>query len=362
MTPPADLRGRSLLGVFAHPDDESITCGGLLAWCAHLGADVALLCLTRGEHGQDGREPVNGRAARGQDQSRPGEDAIPYGQGGGDLARTRSRELERAARELGVKKVTILEHSDGMLPWLDAARLEADVEAAIRRRRPDVVITFDEDGVYGHPDHVAVHERTTAVVAGLDESAPALYYVTVPPEAMRAVADHAAQKLRARTDGPVPGVARHEGHGQEARDDGGARRASVARPGPTSILGVDDPDAFGSEAPAPTLVVDAGTFAAAKLAALACHATQFHGGALEAVELEDAPRLLGVEHYRRAAVGAAGPSFLDAFAVPAAAGAASRRSPSDRTRRSTVGASEREHGHAERPAARADGAGHRRTP
>ena len=353
MTPPADLRGRSLLAVFAHPDDESITCGGLLAWCSHLGADVALLCLTRGEHGQDGREPAPGTAPHGQDASRHGQVASPYGQGGGDLARTRSRELECAARELGVKKVTILEHADGMLPWLDAARLEADIDAAIRRQGPDAVITFDEDGVYGHPDHVAVHETTTAAVAGLDEPAPALYYVTVPPGAMRAVADHVARRLRARTDGTTPGIPGNQGHGRGARDGGGGRPAPVALPpGSTSILGIDDPDAFGAEAPAPTVVVDAGAFAAAKLAALACHATQFRGGALEAISPEDAPRLLGVEHYRRAAVGATGPSFLDAFAVPAAtAGAASLPSLSGRTRRST-----------ERPAAQAGGTGHRQVP
>ena len=346
MTPPADLRGRSLLAVFAHPDDESITCGGLLAWCAHLGADVALLCLTRGEHGQDGREPVKRRARRGQDASRHGQDADRQGQDAnrhgqdanpnepdaGDLGRTRGRELECAAQALGVKKVTLLEHEDGMLPWLDAARLEADIEAAIRRRRPDAVVTFDEDGVYGHPDHVAVHERTTAVVEALDESAPALYYVTMPPGAMRAVADHVTRRLRARTDGTAPCIAGNQGHGRTTRDGGDGPRASVdPRSGATSILGVDDPDAFGAEAPAPTLVVDAGAFGAAKLAALACHATQFRGGALEAIEPQDAPRLLGVEHYRRAAAGAIGPSFLDAFADPAATVAAgSLPSPSDR--------------------------------
>ena len=339
MTPPADLRGRSLLAVFAHPDDESITCGGLLAWCAHLGADVALLCLTRGEHGQDGREPVKGGARHGQNASRHGQGANRQGQDAnrhepdaGDLGRTRGRELDCAARALGVKKVTLLQHMDGMLPWLDAARLEADIEAALRRQRPDAVVTFDEDGVYGHPDHVAVHERTTAVVAALHESAPALYYVTVPPGAMRAVVDHAARRVRERTVGAPPRVPPHESRGRGTREDGGARRASVApRSGATSILGVDDPDTFGAEAPVPTLVVDAGAFAAAKLAALACHATQFRGGALEAIEPEDAPRLLGVEHYRRAAAGATGRSFLDGFAVPAAtAGPASPSTPSDR--------------------------------
>ncbi len=300
MMPPADLRGRSLLGVFAHPDDESITCGGLLAWCAHLGADVALLCLTHGEHGQRGgehgrrgREQEQGEGALGHGESDLGQDGDHPAQGPGALARTRRRELEGAARALGVKTVTLLDHEDGMLPWLDAARLEADIVAAVRRQRPDAVITFDEDGVYGHPDHRTVHERTTAAVAAFGDGAPALYYVTTPPGAMRAVADHAARRTR-------------EG---------------------TSILGVRDPDAFGAEAPVPTLVIDAGAFACAKLAALACHATQFRGSALEAVAPEDAPRLLGVEQYRRAAAGAAGPSFLDAFAAsPAVASAKERHS------------------------------------
>ena len=324
MTPPAGLRGRSLLAIFAHPDDESIACGGLLAWCAHLEVDVALLCLTRGEHGRDGREQGNG-SARHEQENRDR-------RGGGDLARIRSRELACAARALGVKKVTLLEHEDGMLPWLDAARLEADIEAAIRRRRPEAVITFDEDGLYGHPDHVAVHERTTAVVEALDDPAPALYYVTMPPGAMRAVVDHATRRVRDPTVGAMPGVARRQGSGRGPREDGSGHPPSVAPPpGSTSILGVDDPDAFGAEAPAPTLVVDAGAFAAAKLAALACHATQFRGGALDAIEPEAAPRLLGVEHYRRAPVGATGRSFLDAFAVPAGtADAESPSPPSDR--------------------------------
>ena len=204
------------------------------------------------------------------------------------------RSLDAAARELGVKTLTLLDREDGMLPWLDAGRLEADVAAAIRRQRPEAVITFDEDGAYGHPDHRAVHARTTAAVAALGTAAPALYYVTMPPGAMRAVADHAARAFRDRSP---------RGTGRSA---------------PTSILGLDDPDAFGAEAPAPSLVVDAGAFATAKLAALACHATQFRCSALETVAPADAARLLGIEHYRRAAVGAAGTTFLDAFAAPAA--------------------------------------------
>ena len=319
MPAPADLRGRSLLAVFAHPDDESIACGGLLAWCAHLGADVALLCMTRGEHGRNA----------------------------GSAGRTRSRELRAAARTLGIGALTLLDHEDGMLPWLSADTLRSAIARAIRARRPEVVVTFDADGLYWHPDHVAVHELTTAAIVALGAAAPALYYVTTPPGAMRRVAEHAARASSWMPTSPVqPGamrrVAEHaartrrrrgpeetpapcrgdgpggeEGGDRQPRpaDAGGAARprprAGAGRPPPASILGVADPDAFGASAPAPTLVVDAGDFATAKLRALSCHASQFEGSALSFVTERDAPLLLGVEHYRRAAAGAPGRTFLD---------------------------------------------------
>lgn len=275
MPAPTDLRGRSLLAIFAHPDDESIACGGLLAWCADLGVEVSLLCMTRGE----------------------------LGRGAGKIGETRSRELEAAARALGINAVQLLDHEDGMLPWLAAGPLRAEIEDAIRARRPEVVITFDADGLYWHPDHIAVHELTTAAVLGLGDAAPALYYVTMPPGSMRAIVDYAAESLR-----------RHLG--AEAAPDGGTAdsgqpgETAASRP-PTSILGVADPDAFGSAAPAPTLVVDAGAFATRKLAALTCHASQFQGSALACLTEQDAPRLLGIEHYRRAAAGAVGRTFLE---------------------------------------------------
>ena len=268
-SPPPDLRGHSLLAVFAHPDDESLACGGLLAWCVALGARVSLLCLTHGEHGQvDGPDALRGpRPARGP----------------------RAMELQDAAGVLGIDTVTILDHGDGMLPWANAGQLEADIRRVIRRFAPAVVITFDADGLYWHPDHIAVHQRTTAAVAALHDDAPALYYVTMPASAMRAVVNRAAAVTAACDPGAAP---------------------------PRSILGVADPDAFGALAATPTLVVETGEFAARKLRALSCHRSQFRDCALALIGEDDAPRLIGTEHYRRAEVGAQGDAFIERLAAP----------------------------------------------
>ena len=283
-TPLDDLSGSSLLAVFAHPDDESLACGGLLARCAECDVRVSLLCLTHGEPGpgHDG-EPGpghDGEHGPGHDgEHSPEHDAERLG----DI---RAGELRDAARVLGIRDLILLDHEDGMLPWIDHARLEADILGAIRRFRPHVVVTFDEDGLYWHPDHIAVHERTTAAVAELGIAGPALRYVSMPAGRMRAIVDGASNDPGCG-DGP-----------------------------PRPILGVADADAFGSMAPAPTLVVEAGEFAGRKLAALRCHATQFDGSALVYVSERDAARLLGTEHYRRAEVGSRDDVFFERFGTP----------------------------------------------
>ena len=241
------MEGRSLLAVFAHPDDESFACGGLLALSAERGVRTSLLCLTRGEHGP-------GREREG-------------------LAETRSAELSAAAKILGIHEVRLLDHEDGMLPWIDPDRVEADVRDAIRDFAADAVVTFDADGLYWHPDHIAVHERVTAAVDALGDDAPELWYVTVPPGAMRAVVHDAA-----------PG-------------------------GLNTILGIDA-DTFGADAPEPTMVVSAGALASRKLDALRCHRTQVEGGPFDRIAAADAERLVGTEHYRRAPVRTGRPSFV----------------------------------------------------
>lgn len=242
----------TLLGIFAHPDDESLACGGLFARSAALGARVVVVSLTRGEAGPAGSQDA---------------DAVTR------LGAVRAAEFLAAARVLGAATAVAGEHADGMLPWIAPEVLEADVAAMLGTYQPHVVVTFDADGLYWHPDYIAVHERTTAAVAALGPRAPALFYVSMPRGQMRAVTERAGDRAPA-----VPGLL--------------------------------DPDVFGADAPAPTLVVDAGPYAAVKLAAIRCHWSQFAASAFAALTDADAG-LIAFEHYRRAPVGASGPTFLD---------------------------------------------------
>jgi len=232
--------GRSLLAVFAHPDDESIACGGLLALCAERGARVSLICATHGENNGGVRDEV--------------------------WFEQRARELREAAGILGISEVVLFEFRDGFLPW--AGDLSDRIEAEIRRLRPDVVVTFGKDGLYWHPDHIAICEATTAAVDALADEGPALYYVTMPPGQMRRVNDAVW---------------------------GGEAEAGTLSP----LLGVANPDAFGVAATPPSLVVDVSACAERKLAALKCHRSQIDGGAFARIDDHDAARFFDVEHFHR---------------------------------------------------------------
>lgn len=138
---PAALR---LLAVFAHPDDESLGAGGALAKYAAEGVDTYLVCATRGERGWNGAP----------DQF-PGFEA---------LGRLREAELACAARTLGLQEVNYLDYLDGDLDQANPQQAIAKITGHIRRLRPQVVITFPPDGIYGHPDHIAISQFTAAAV------------------------------------------------------------------------------------------------------------------------------------------------------------------------------------------------------
>jgi N-acetyl-1-D-myo-inositol-2-amino-2-deoxy-alpha-D-glucopyranoside deacetylase len=257
--PPAEMSGvagRSVLAVFAHPDDESLACGGTLARLADLGARVVLMCASHGERGG-----VSG----------PVEDE--------ELGRTRALELQEAAALLGVHDLFILNHPDGDLRWADVSEFQAEIVAAIKRFRPAAVITFGEDGLYWHLDHVGVHERTTAAVDSLGAAAPPLYYVTMPPDIMRPIVDAAA-----------------------------ARGWTPPEKGFWSLT----PDAFGLGAEPPTIVLDVKDWAARKLSALRCHRSQTSpDDPISQIDEQQARRWFGIEHFHRAPTPTAGEPVLE---------------------------------------------------
>ena len=146
--------------VLAHPDDESLGTGGTLAKYAAEGVDTYLVTATRGEHGRFGtsaERPV---------------DAV--------VGETRETELREAARELGVREVIVLGYPDGGVDAMAPALVQEAIAEQIRRIRPQVVVTFGPDGAYGHPDHIAVSQLTTAAViraADRDYAVSKLYYI-----------------------------------------------------------------------------------------------------------------------------------------------------------------------------------------
>lgn len=130
----------TLLGVWAHPDDESYLSGGLMARAAEVGERVVVAMATRGERGTD--DPRAWPPHR--------------------LADQRARELRTALERLGVREHHWLGHVDGTLPGVPAAVAVAQLTGLIERVEPDTVVTFGPDGVTGHEDHRAVGAWTTA--------------------------------------------------------------------------------------------------------------------------------------------------------------------------------------------------------
>ncbi|MEO8075535.1 MAG: PIG-L family deacetylase [Acidobacteriota bacterium] len=137
-----------LMAVLAHPDDESLGFGGSLAKSALEGAEVYLVTATRGEAGR-------------YQGIRPGEPGHP---GVAGLAGIREAELQAASAALGVREVALLDYRDQHLDRAEPREAVSLIAAHVRRIRPDVVLTFGPDGGYGHPDHIAISQFTTAAL------------------------------------------------------------------------------------------------------------------------------------------------------------------------------------------------------
>jgi N-acetyl-1-D-myo-inositol-2-amino-2-deoxy-alpha-D-glucopyranoside deacetylase len=197
--------GRRLLFVHAHPDDESIGTGATMARYAAEGAQVTLVTCTLGEGGEIIPAELANLAADRDDQ----------------LGGYRIGELDRACAALGVTDHRFLggagrwrdsgmigtpENEDPRCFWrADLAEAALDLAAVIRETRPQVLVTYDDDGFYGHPDHIQAHrvawlafqqaaDPSRDVPGGLAPWRVAKFYASTTP---RSALDEEIAELRA---------------------------------------------------------------------------------------------------------------------------------------------------------------------
>jgi N-acetyl-1-D-myo-inositol-2-amino-2-deoxy-alpha-D-glucopyranoside deacetylase len=281
-TRPLPRTGQSILFVHAHPDDESINNGATMAQYAAEGARVTLVTCTLGELGEVLVPELAHLAADREDR----------------LGQHRIGELAAAMRELGVADHRFLGgpgrfRDSGMMgtPENDAPRAfwQADVDVAaallvpvIRQVRPQVLVTYNEIGGYGHPDHIQAHRvamRGAELAAdpqyrgaggtGLADEAheiAKIYWNTVP----RSVIEAGIKELRA--------VGKETGF--------------------FAVESVDDLP-FVADDETVTTVVHAEEYADRKAAAMRAHATQITvDGPFFALSNHLGQQVMGVEHYQ----------------------------------------------------------------
>lgn len=145
----------ALMFVHPHPDDESISCGGTIARYVDEGAHVVVVTCTGGEEG---------------------ENLAGIDLGEVSMAEVRRRELADALAALGVTQVELLGYRDSGMAGTpandhpesfhaaDPEKSARRLAALIRRHRPEIVVSDDERGSYGHPDHIRAHEVTTRAI------------------------------------------------------------------------------------------------------------------------------------------------------------------------------------------------------
>ncbi len=270
--------GKRLLLVHAHPDDESIGTGATMAKYAAEGAGVTLVTCTLGELGEIIPPELAELAWDKQDR----------------LGQHRIGELDAACAALGVTDHRFLGgvgrwHDSGMMgtpsnDW-DGAFWQADVDEAVRQLlaiirevRPQVLVSYDANGFYGHPDHIQAH-RVTARAFELADGLVSKFYATAMPKSVLAEGIKAFQAER--------DAAATAGDEQPSREQGG-------------FLAVDSVDdlPFGVPDDEVTAQIDGSAYLDRKLAALRAHASQIAvDSPFFALSDRVGQRAFGIEYY-----------------------------------------------------------------
>jgi N-acetyl-1-D-myo-inositol-2-amino-2-deoxy-alpha-D-glucopyranoside deacetylase len=295
----AELPDRRILFVHAHPDDETVGTGATMARYAVTGTHVTLVTCTLGEEGEIHVPALSQLEAAQADQ----------------LGGYRLVELERACAALGVTDHRFLggagRYRDSGMMGLETnkhprAFWQADVDEAaghllevIHEVRPQVVVTYDTFGTYGHPDHIQSHRVATRAVelATAEGVGPQKVYWTAIP---RSVIEAGIREFANSTDNPFAGIENVEDLPMAIPDERIAAR------------------------------IEAGDFTEAKMAAVRAHATQIPASSwLFTLATSFGREAMGVEYYELVA-GTRGPSDrpdgveTDLFAgLPVAAAASS---------------------------------------
>jgi LmbE family N-acetylglucosaminyl deacetylase len=254
-------RPLTLMAVHAHPDDEASGTGGVLARYADEGIRTVLVTCTDGGCG-DGPGGVK--------PGEPGHDPAA-------VVAIRRAELEAACRVLNVSELELLGYADsGMMGWpqncapgafwaTPVAEAAERLAKLMRHYRPDVVVTYDENGFYGHPDHIQAHRITMAALelTGI----PAKVYWTTMPQSAMGEFDRVMAEVGMDLPEPEPSDA------------------------DTPPIGLPDEEI--------TTWVDVRAFGERKFEALAAHASQGDSAFFLGMGVERFTRLMGTETFVR---------------------------------------------------------------
>jgi len=237
----------TLLAVFPHPDDEAFGVGGTLTKYAAEGHGVYLVTATRGEAGEI-RQPNLATKA--------------------NLPQVREQELRCACQVYGIHPPIFLDYIDGQLAIVNQGQAVGKLVRIIRELKPQVMITYGPDGIYGHYDHIAVHRWATIA---FDLAADASCF---PDSIGGTCAPHQVNKLYYQV---LPEEFLH----LMSRD--GKPPAVMMDGVPFPMVGYSRKDI--------TTVIDIGAYLERKMRGLQCHATQFDASEFAkemGLEVEDA--------------------------------------------------------------------------
>ncbi|MGH2759541.1 MAG: N-acetyl-1-D-myo-inositol-2-amino-2-deoxy-alpha-D-glucopyranoside deacetylase [Actinomycetota bacterium] len=264
------MKEQRLVLVHAHPDDEAISTGGTIARYSDDGAHVCLITCTNGELGEIAEVPELGPADDLRDR----------------LGEIRRAELEEACRHLGKVDLRMLGfHDSGMAgtPENDDPKVFVNqkiddvvrmIAPILREVRPQVLVTYNESGFYGHPDHIRAHE---AALAAMDAAADPAYEPELgPPHAVSKVYYTAFPKSLLRT----------------------ARDMASELGWENDAFAEDEIEAMGTDDDLIAAALDVAEYIDRKYDALRAHRTQL-GTTQWALAMPEQYRVLafGIEHY-----------------------------------------------------------------